>query len=140
MANVIAIDIDGVLTEETDTHHEDLSGTYQYRSPRQRAKDVIMAAFREGWVVQLFTGRREAQRRITEDWLHANGFHFHFLTMGKPYFRFMIDDRILGATVEQQFQAFEALLDAERSEDDGNSERRGASGEATTTSEEPPER
>lgn len=110
MAQVICFDIDGFLTVDTSTRHEDLAGSYIYREPRPRAKEVMLKAYEAGWYVLLFTGRREQQRRITEDWLHAHGFHYHHLQMGKPYFTYILDDRVLGATVDEQLDAFERVL------------------------------
>jgi uncharacterized HAD superfamily protein len=107
MAKVVCFDIDGVLTKETDTNHQDLAGSYIYRSPNPVAKETMRKAYDAGFTVILHTGRREAHRRITEDWLHAHGFHFHFLFMGKPYFTKVIDDRVCGVTVDQQLEAFE---------------------------------
>lgn len=112
MADVLCFDIDGVLTEEDSTNHADLAGSYIYRRPRVRARALCLRAYDAGLTVILFTGRREAQRRITEDWLHAHGFHYHFLFMGKPYFTWIVDDRVLGVTVDQQLDALENALDA----------------------------
>ncbi len=113
MARVICFDIDGFLTEDTGMHRGDLSGSYIYRKPRVRAKEVMNKAYESGWYVLIFTGRREQQRRITEDWLHANGYNYHHLQMGKPYFTHVLDDRNLGASVEEQLDAFEEILDRE---------------------------
>lgn len=111
MARVICFDIDGVLTEEDATDHRDLAGSYTYRKPRHRAREICHRAYDSGMYVLLFTGRREAQRRITEDWLHAHGFHYHALAMGKPYFTWIIDDRVLGVTVDQQLDALSEEID-----------------------------
>ena len=111
MAEVICFDIDGVLTEEAGVNHRDLAGSYIYQKPRRRAKELCLRCYDAGLTVILFTGRREAQRRITEDWLHAHGFHYHYLFMGKPYFTWVIDDRVMGATVDQQLGALEGYLD-----------------------------
>ena len=110
MARVICFDIDGVLTEDTDTSHEDLAGSYTYRKPRHRAIDLCLRAYEAGWYVLLYTGRRESQRRLTEDWLHERGIHYHALMMGKPYFSYVIDDRVLGVSVDQQLDEFEKFL------------------------------
>lgn len=99
MAKVICYDIDGVCTVDTDTKHDDLAGSYIYRKPNHEVRHQMMRAYDQGWTVILFTGRREAQRRITEDWLHAHQFWYHFLFMGKPYFTYIIDDR--ARSVEQ---------------------------------------
>lgn len=93
MAQVLCYDIDGVLTREADTNHADLSGTYANRTPVERVRRQILSAIRAGWTIVLFTGRREAQRRITEDWLNQHGFHYHYLFMGKPYYSVIVDDR-----------------------------------------------
>ena len=113
MARVICFDIDGFLTIDASTKHEDLTGSYIYRQPRERARFVMLRAYESGWYVLLFTGRREQQRRITEDWLHANGFHYHHLQMDKPYFTFIMDDRVVGISVDEQIDAFEKILDEE---------------------------
>lgn len=93
MAKVLCYDIDGVLTIESHTVQQDLPGTYIYRSPNPLARRQIYRAIRCGFTVILFTGRRENQRRITEDWLAAHNFQYHYLLMGKPYFNYIVDDR-----------------------------------------------
>ena len=59
----------------------------------KRVKDLIARAVREGWTVTLFTGRKEGSRRLTENWLYANGIEYHYLFMDKPYFKYFVDDR-----------------------------------------------
>ena len=93
MAKVLCYDIDGVLTNENGTQHTDLAGTYIYRSPNLEVREQMRRAYAAGWTITLFTGRREAQRRITEDWLHEHGFHYHYVFFGKPYFTYFVDDR-----------------------------------------------
>lgn len=107
MAKVLCYDIDGVVTVESDTHHEDLAGSYIYRSPNFRVRDQILRAFKQGWTVILFTGRREWQRRLTEDYLASHGFHYHFLFCNKPYFSFVVDDRA------RSLDEVDAILDNE---------------------------
>lgn len=110
MAKVVCFDIDGVLTEEDKTDHNNLAGSYIARSPRPRAKELMQRAYESGWYVCLFTGRRTAQRRMTEDWLFSHGFHYHALFMDKPYYTVFLEDRVAGVTVEEQFDAFEGML------------------------------
>ena len=93
MAKVLCFDIDGVLTEDSDTDHQDLSGTYATRIVNERVKSLIAKAVAAGWTVTLFTGRKEGSRRLTENWLYANGVEYHFLFMDKPYFTYFVDDR-----------------------------------------------
>lgn len=118
MAQVICFDIDGVLTEESDTDHRDLAGTYVYRGVRKRALELSLRAYNSGLYVLFFTGRREAHRRITEDWLVLHGFHYHSLVMGKPYFTWVIDDRVLGVSVDQQLDELERMLESHGQEAD----------------------
>ena len=99
MAKVICFDIDGVLTLDSDTDHQDLSGTYATRKVNNRVKDLISKAVASGWTVTLCTGRKEGSRRLTENWLYANGIEYHFLFMDKPYFMYFVDDR--SRTVEE---------------------------------------
>ena len=61
MADVICFDIDGVLTLDSDTDHQDLSGTYATRQVNKRVKGLIARAIKEGWTVTLFTGRKEGR-------------------------------------------------------------------------------
>lgn len=114
MAKVVCLDIDGVLTEEASTNHSDLAGTYIYRRPNLKARSVMVKAYAAGFTVILYTGRREAQRRITEDWLYSHGFHYHYLFMDKPYYNYVLDDRICGVTVDQQIEAFEKILESKK--------------------------
>jgi len=93
MAKVICFDIDGVLTLDSDTDHQDLAGTYATRKVNKRVKDLISKAVASGWTITLFTGRKEGSRRLTENWLYSNGIEYHFLFMDKPYFMYFVDDR-----------------------------------------------
>ena len=93
MAKVICFDIDGVLTLEADTDHQDLAGTYATRNVNPEAKRLINQAVDSGWTVTLYTGRKEGVRKLTENWLFANGIEYHFLFMDKPYFTYFVDDR-----------------------------------------------
>ena len=106
MAKVLCFDIDGVITEDADTDHQDLSGTYATRTLNVKAKEIISKAVEKGWTVTLFTGRKEGSRRLTENWLYAHGIEYHYLFMDKPYFTYFIDDR--SRTLEE----IEDVLDA----------------------------
>ena len=93
MADVICFDIDGVLTLDSDSDHGDMSWTYANRRGNEEAKKLIAEAVECGWTVTLYTGRKEGHRRLTENWLFANGIDYHFLFMDKPYFTYFVDDR-----------------------------------------------
>ena len=93
MAKVLCFDIDGILTKDADTDHQDLSGVYATRILNTEVKELISKAVASGWTTTLFTGRKEGSRRLTENWLYAHGVEYHYLFMDKPYFTYMIDDR-----------------------------------------------
>lgn len=93
MAKVLAFDLDGVLTVDPNVNHNDLVGSYVYARPNIEAKHLMDFAYENDWTVVIYTGRREEQRRLTENWLYAHGFHYHFLIMGKAYYTYLIDDR-----------------------------------------------
>lgn len=111
MAKVVAFDLDGVLSEDVDTDHDDLSGTYIYRRPRASARETMKKALASGCTIVIYTGRGENHRRLTEDWLAANGFHYHYLFMCKPYYSRFVDDRIPGISVEDQLRALSEWID-----------------------------
>jgi len=110
MAQVVCFDLDGVLSLDSKTNHSDLSGTYAGRIPNDKARSLMKKAYMAGYTVIVFTGRREINRRITEDWLALNDFHYHFLLMGKPYYTVFIDDRVAGASVDQQLDALDSII------------------------------
>lgn len=110
MAKILQLDLDGVLTEDADTRYNDLSGTYTHRKPRRRAIELAAKAMEAGWTVIIYTGRREEQRRLTENWLYERNVRYHFLLMGKPYYTVQVDDRVAGASVDEQLKAVEKLL------------------------------
>jgi hypothetical protein len=93
MAEVIAFDIDGVLTVEDSSNYEDMAGSYAYRTPNKENIALVNEAVSKGWCVVLFTGRHEGYRKLTENWLFAHGVNYHFLIMDKPYFKYIVDDR-----------------------------------------------
>jgi len=80
---VFEVDIDGVLTYETEGHD------YERRTPNLEAISALNAT--DGAIV-LNTSRRESDRTVTEHWLCDNGVSYHSLFMEKPPAHRRIDD------------------------------------------------
>lgn len=93
MADVIAFDIDGIITEGANSDYDDMAGCYAHRRPNREVIALVNKAVEKGWCVILFTGRREEHRALTRNWLFAHGVNYHFLFMEKPYFKYIVDDR-----------------------------------------------
>jgi hypothetical protein len=93
VAKIIAFDLDGTLTVGSATDHEDRTGTYAFRRPDFGMRDRMRRSYESGWTVVIFTGRPEGDRPLTENWLYANNFLYHYLFMGKIYYSYLIDDR-----------------------------------------------
>jgi hypothetical protein len=102
---VIAFDLDGVLTLPQNINHADPAGSYVYAQPNYQTKQIMLDAMEAGWVVVIYTGRREEQRKLTENWLYSNGFQYHYLIMGKAYYTYIVDDR--ACSLEQISQIIE---------------------------------
>jgi len=82
-----AIDIDGVLTIETEGHD------YAVRTPNTENISRVNSLYRAGHIIDLWTSRYPKDKEITEAWLEKHGVHFHSLTLGKPQYDFIIDDK-----------------------------------------------
>lgn len=82
----IFVDIDGVLTHETEGHD------YKSRTPRPDMIQYIND-LSETNTITLYTSRFECDRKITEEWLKENKVIYHDLIMDKPQYDILIDDR-----------------------------------------------
>lgn len=82
---VALIDIDGVLTNETDGHD------YTTRTAKAGAAPRLRSLAESHWVV-LWSSRQEADRAVTEEWLRANAMPYHALLLDKPPAGLLVDD------------------------------------------------
>jgi len=83
------VDIDGILTNETEGHD------YRTRTPNIEWINKINQLAVKGARIILWTSRYEEDRSVTVNWLNRNGVHFHELSMDKPKFDGMIDDKMI---------------------------------------------
>jgi uncharacterized HAD superfamily protein len=82
----IFVDIDGVLTHETE------GWNYSERTPRTDMIQYINDLAETNHIT-LFTARFECDREDTIEWLKQNGVVYHDLIMDKPQYDILIDDR-----------------------------------------------
>ena len=78
---IFLIDIDGTICD--DIKNED-SHLYPGAKVFPNSREVINKWYNEGNIITFFTAREAKDRRVTEEWLEANGFKYHGLVMDKP--------------------------------------------------------
>jgi uncharacterized HAD superfamily protein len=85
----IAVDIDGVLTNETE------GWDYAKRTPNKdnirRVDDLFLA----GHKIILFTARRLEDLEATKVWLDHYGVLYNHIIFDKPQYDYIIDDKAL---------------------------------------------
>lgn len=75
------IDIDGTICDDIPNEEPERMVTARMYPD---ALETVNKWFDEGHIITFFTSRLEEHREVTEQWLHAHGFRFHGLLMGKP--------------------------------------------------------
>lgn len=83
----IAVDIDGILTNETEGYD------YQNRTPNQENIDTVNRIYDHGHIVVLFTSRFGVDLHITKRWLKEHGVQYHKLILDKPQYDIFVDDK-----------------------------------------------
>jgi 7-cyano-7-deazaguanine synthase in queuosine biosynthesis len=83
------VDIDGVLTIETEGHD------YFNRTPNKANIEKVNALFKLGHNIVLWTSRYPEDEEVTEVWLQMHNVKYHNLILGKPQYDFIIDDKAI---------------------------------------------
>lgn len=83
----ICVDIDGILTNETEGF------AYEKRTPNLENIQKVNALYRAGHEITLFTARWAEDREVTVLWLATNNVLYHALRLDKPIYEFFVDDR-----------------------------------------------
>jgi len=84
--DILAYDIDGVLTIETDGHD------YSKRTLNEEISNEIEKRYKDNYIV-LYTSRFESDRNVTEKWLKDNKVKYHSLIMNKLPYKSLLDDK-----------------------------------------------
>jgi len=87
---VIAVDIDGVLTLETEGFGEEI---YWNRTPWTDNIRFVNNLYKAGHHVILYSARYEEDRQVTVRWLRRHKVKYHELILEKPKYDLLIDDR-----------------------------------------------
>ncbi len=92
---MMAVDIDGLLTHESD------GIDYECRTPREDTIERLRQLYDSGryWVL-LYTARSESDRVCTRAWLDRHDIRRHGLLMSKPPVHVYVDDRATTAIGE----------------------------------------
>jgi hypothetical protein len=84
---LIAVDIDGILTIETEGHD------FKNRTPNLTNISYVNHLYNKGHKIVLWTSRWRRDWWITRQWLKKHDVKYHQLKMKKPQFDFFIDDK-----------------------------------------------
>jgi 7-cyano-7-deazaguanine synthase in queuosine biosynthesis len=85
--SVIVVDIDGVLTNETEGHD------YVSRTANNNTIQAVNEMYEYGNLIILHSSRFEIDREITEFWLRDNNVKYHSLILEKLPYDLMFDDK-----------------------------------------------
>lgn len=86
----IAIDIDGILTNETEGHN------YEERTPNLAAIKLVKLLLHLGdYDVFLYTARWAEDKTVTELWLAKHGLGDLVVVYGKQPYDVLVDDRAI---------------------------------------------
>ena len=90
--NVYAIDIDGLLCNET-------LGDYKNAIPDKDSIKVVNELYKSGNTIKIFTGRGSATGIDWRDFTHTQltewGVKYHELILGKPVCDIIVDDKAI---------------------------------------------
>ena len=75
------IDIDGTICDDIPNEQPEKMKTAKLYPD---ALKTLNKWYSQGHYITFLTSRVEEHRKITEEWLHKNGFKYHALLMGKP--------------------------------------------------------
>jgi 7-cyano-7-deazaguanine synthase len=84
--NLLLVDIDGVLTIDTDGY------SYEDRIPNEEAIDRLQFEYKNNSIIVLYSARYESDRIVTENWLIQYQIPYHALLLNKPPATRYIDD------------------------------------------------
>jgi len=85
---IVGVDIDGTLCNETD------GWDYENRTPRLDIIKKVNALHKKGWVVVLYTARREYDRFKTVVWLKKYKVKYDDIIFDKPKFDLYVGDEV----------------------------------------------
>lgn len=106
MRKILAIDIDGVITLESELNDygkvsfKTLMKKYYEAKPNKEMIKRINRA-KKNYFILLYTSRNDYFRTITKRWLRENNVKYDEIVFNKPYYHYIIDDRALHDVPEE---------------------------------------
>lgn len=82
----LAIDIDWILTMETDWHD------YKHRTPNMKNIKILNTIAKKHNII-LFTARDIVDKKITIEWLNKHKVKYDDIIFNKPKYDYLVDDR-----------------------------------------------
>lgn len=107
---IIAIDIDGTLTADGYIKNvwkinlDELDDYYEKVEPNKEMINQVNRLYEKGFIIYIFSSRWDIFQHTTKHWLLKHGVKFHFLTMNKPYYDFLIDDKAINPKEVEEWQ------------------------------------
>lgn len=112
-ATIIALDLDGVITNEPGIKDygnktlEQVQTEYARMTPDEVMIEHIQQLYEAGQVfIKIFTSRSDYHSRTTERWLEKHNVPYDMIIYNKTYYSVFIDDRA--------FPSFEAYLQSKK--------------------------
>jgi hypothetical protein len=93
----IAVDLDGILTVETEGFGDD---AYAKRSPNLKNIEAINQLYDNGHVITIFTSRFSIDQIVTINWLKKYGVKYHHIVFNKLQYDAIIDDKSFNSMKE----------------------------------------
>lgn len=90
----IAVDIDGILTFETEGHD------YKNRTPNPTTIRMVNQLFEVGFNIILYTSRMKQDQHVTEEWLKQHGVRYHTLVLQKLQYDILLDDKAVSTPID----------------------------------------
>ncbi len=94
----IAIDIDGILTNETE------GVPYKDRTPNLENIFKLLDLYDAGYKIILFSARHRSDLEITREWLRKYKVKYHKLILGKVAYDFIWDDKSFDKVLDFDFR------------------------------------
>ena len=109
MKKTFCVDIDGILTKETEGFGEEI---YMSRTPNEQNIERLRTLHSSGKArIILHTSRHEEDREVTEQWLKRHNIPYNEIVFGKPKADVYVDDKAVNQ-IDREFLCVSGGLDS----------------------------